>query len=51
MHPDGRRTTVPIHPKDVFSVGLLIKIIKKDLQISKEEFLELRKLSIRPNVV
>lgn len=42
-HPDGRRTTVPIHPSDTIGVGLLIKIIKKDLRITKSEFAELLK--------
>jgi predicted RNA binding protein YcfA (HicA-like mRNA interferase family) len=42
-HSDGRRTTVPIHPTDTIGIGLLTKIIKKDLRISKEEFIELLK--------
>ena len=43
MHSDGRRTTVPIHPTETIGIGLLTKIIKKDLKISKKEFLELLK--------
>ena len=43
VHPDGRKTTIPIHPSEVIGKGLLTKIINKDLQISKEEFLELIK--------
>ena len=38
VHPDGRKTTVPIHPTETIGKGLLTKIIKKDLQINKEEF-------------
>lgn len=43
VHSDGRRTTVPIHPTEILGVGLLTKIIKKDLQISKKEFVRLLK--------
>lgn len=43
MHPDGRRTTIPIHPTQTIGIGLLIKIIKKDPQISKNEFIKLLK--------
>lgn len=43
IHPDGRRTTVPIHPTQTLGIGLLTKIIKKDLQISKKEFVKLLK--------
>lgn len=39
IHPDGRRTTIPIHPTQTVGIGLLTKIIKKDLRISKEEFI------------
>lgn len=37
-HPDGRTTVVPNHPTEKLDRGLLNKIIKKDLQISREEF-------------
>ncbi len=43
VHYDGRRTTIPIHPAETLGVGLLTKIIKKDLQISKKEFVKLLK--------
>lgn len=43
IHPDGRRTTIPIHPAQPIGIGLLTKIIKKDFQISKNEFLKLLK--------
>lgn len=42
-HPDGRRTTIPIHPAQTIGIGLLTKIIKKDLQISRSEFIRLLK--------
>ena len=39
-HPDGRRTTIPIHAGEEIGPGLLNKIIKKDLRITREEFLK-----------
>ena len=39
-HPDGRRTTVPHHAGEEIGPGLLNKIIKKDLGITREEFLK-----------
>jgi len=42
-HPDGRRTTIPVHTSTTIGMGLLTKIIKKDLQINKNEFLRLIK--------
>ena len=42
-HIDGRKTTIPIHPSETIGVGLVTKIIKKDLQISKEKFIQLLK--------
>jgi len=38
-HPDGRTTVVPRHPREEIDRGLLNKIIKKDLKISREEFM------------
>ena len=38
-HPDGRRTTIPHHAGEEIGPGLLNKIIKKDLGITREEFL------------
>jgi predicted RNA binding protein YcfA (HicA-like mRNA interferase family) len=35
---DGRTTVVPNHPGEKLDRGLLNKIIKKDVQISREEF-------------
>ena len=37
-HQDGRTTVIPNHPGEKIGIGLLLKIIKKDLQISREEF-------------
>ncbi len=38
-HLDGRMTTIPHHSGEEIGPGLLTKIIKKDLQIPREEFL------------
>lgn len=38
---DGRATTVPIHENKDIPKGLLRKIIREDMEISLEEFLEL----------
>ena len=38
-HPDGRTTVVPNHPGEELDRSLLIKIIKHDLQMSREEFI------------
>lgn len=43
VHSDGRRVSIPIHPSETLGVGLLVKIIKKDMQITKEEFLDFLK--------
>ncbi len=40
-HPDGRRTTIPHHAGEEIGPGLLNKIIKKDLEITREEFVGL----------
>jgi len=37
-HFDGRTTVVPNHPGEKLDRGLLNKIIKKDIEISREEF-------------
>ena len=39
-HPDGRTTVIPNHPSEKIDRGLLNKIIKHDLQVSREEFLK-----------
>lgn len=37
-HLDGRTTVVPNHPGEEIDRGLLNKIIKHDLEMSREEF-------------
>jgi len=39
-HPDGRRTTIPHHAGEEIGPGLLTKIIKKDLGITRKGFLK-----------
>ena len=39
-HPDGRRTTIPYHAGEEIGPGLLNKIIKKDLRVTRDEFLK-----------
>ncbi len=39
-HPDGRTTVIPNHPTEDIDRGLLNKIIKHDLHMSREEFLK-----------
>jgi len=39
-HLDGRTTVIPNHPNEDVDRKLLNKIIKHDLQISREEFFE-----------
>ncbi len=38
-HPDGRTTVVTNHPGEKIDRGLLNKIIKKDVKMSREEFI------------
>ncbi len=37
-HKDGRTTVIPNHPGENLDRGLLNKILRKDIQISREEF-------------
>ena len=39
-HPDRKATMVPVHPGEKIDRGLLNKIIKKDLRVSREEFMD-----------
>jgi len=39
-HPDGRTTVIPNHSGEQIDRGLLNKIIKKELEMSREEFIE-----------
>jgi len=38
---DGRVTSVPVHVNKDIPIGLMRKIIREDLEISLEEFIEL----------
>jgi len=40
-HNDGRTTVVPNHPGEKLDRGLLNKIIKKDVKITRKEFEDL----------
>ncbi len=42
-HSDGRATTIPNHPGQEIGPDLLNTIIKNDLQLSREEFMNLVK--------
>lgn len=37
---EGKATTVPLHSNKIIPMGLLRKIIKEDLEMSLDEFLE-----------
>ena len=37
MHPDGRRTTIPVHTGEKVGVGLLRKILR-DVNMTRSEF-------------
>ena len=40
IHPDGRRTVVPVHAGETIGSGLMLQILR-DCQITKPEFKEL----------
>lgn len=40
-HPDGRVTTVPVHQNKDLPRGLLRKIIREDLELQPDSFVEL----------
>jgi len=40
IHPDGRRTVVPVHSGETIGSGLVLQILR-DCQITKDEFKEL----------
>lgn len=40
-HPDGRKTTIPHHSGEEIGPGLLTKIIKHDMNITREKFFRL----------
>ncbi|MCK5594090.1 MAG: type II toxin-antitoxin system HicA family toxin [Candidatus Aenigmarchaeota archaeon] len=39
-HIDGRTTVVPVHPGEKLDRGLLNKIVKQDLNMNRDEFLD-----------
>jgi len=39
-HSDGRTTVIPNHPGEEIDRGLLNKIVKHDLQMSREDFMK-----------
>ena len=39
-HEDGRTTVIPNHPGEEIGPGLLNKIIKEELKITREEFMK-----------
>ncbi|HLD42010.1 MAG TPA: type II toxin-antitoxin system HicA family toxin [archaeon] len=41
IHPDGRKTTVPIHGNELLGKGLILVILKQ-IKINKEEYESLR---------
>jgi len=41
IHPDGRRTVVPVHSNEDISVSLLSEILRQ-IEINKEDFNKLR---------
>jgi predicted RNA binding protein YcfA (HicA-like mRNA interferase family) len=42
-HPDGRKTTVPDHGHRDVPKGLLLKIVRHDMEMSMVDFLEILK--------
>jgi len=40
-HKDGRTSIIPNHPGEKLDRGLLNKILRKDIQISREKFMGL----------
>lgn len=39
-HPDGRKTVIPHHAGEEIGPGLLNKIMKRELQITREEIMK-----------
>ncbi|HLC84569.1 MAG TPA: type II toxin-antitoxin system HicA family toxin [Candidatus Nanoarchaeia archaeon] len=40
-HPDGRKTTIPLHGNEEIGKGLLLEILHQ-IKLSRDEFLKLR---------
>ena len=41
VHPDGRKTTIPDHGSKDIPRGLLVKIIRYDLELEIDEFFKI----------
>ncbi|NJR43862.1 MAG: type II toxin-antitoxin system HicA family toxin [Akkermansiaceae bacterium] len=39
-HPDGRKTTIPVHGKETLGRGILSKILR-DIELNRDELLKL----------
>lgn len=39
-HPDGRKTTVPVHGKETLGPGILLKILR-DLDLTRADLIKL----------
>ena len=39
-HPDGRKTTVPVHGKETLGPGILLKILR-DVDMTRDDLLKL----------
>ncbi len=42
VHPDGRKTTVPVHGNEELGKGLILEILKQ-IKISRDEYEKLRR--------
>ncbi len=40
IHPNGRKTTIPDHGNKDVPIGLLMKIVRQDLEMDMESFYE-----------
>ena len=40
QHPDGRKTTVPVHGKETLGPGILLKILR-DIDLTREDLRDL----------
>jgi len=41
VHPDGRKTTIPVHGNEDLGKGLILEILKQ-IKLTREEFEKLR---------
>jgi predicted RNA binding protein YcfA (HicA-like mRNA interferase family) len=42
VHPDGRKTTIPVHSNEDLGKGLILEILKQ-IKITREEYERLRR--------